>query len=346
MNQVVFVADNHGTILDEIKPDLGSISWRLSNVGSTKLTLSTRDDKANQDNFRFGNRVLIQFDNGLPDWGGVIDTPREWKDGSLVASVYSGEYLLSLRQTGKNRRFTGASVGTIFNTLIKDANAGDDLGIHAGEIWPGGFHFSLEFHYENLLKIIQDTLCGQLSIAEFSVTASQADGRIVMYANLYERRGAIKTNVYLEAGKNITAARLLEQGPLINWWDVAGADINQGNGWGSGRLTAHADDQQSWGEYGLRQGSAILSSASEIGEIQAAAESNLAKTRHPHNMLSLTVGNSDPAGFEAYDIGDVISVSIPGVGFGGYEAAVRIVSREYNPDTGSCDLVVQEWFGD
>ena len=108
------VASRSGRILAELKANIRSISWRLNKVGKVEFEVSTLDPKAAETNLRYGNRVLFEFENGLPNWGGVIEPPRTWDRGVIKVTALSGEQLFKFRTTDKGRYFTNASVGAIF----------------------------------------------------------------------------------------------------------------------------------------------------------------------------------------------------------------------------------------
>lgn len=334
----VLVADRTGRILAELQPALVRVSWRLNNVGRATFVLAKTDDKATEDNLRFGNYMLIQFSNGLPDWGGMIDTPRTWGNAEIACTAYSGEYLLALRQTDRGRYFTSATVGYIYEQLIVEANAVDATGLTIGNVWGGGDPHSPEYHFKNLLTIVQDGLCRRLSDADFYVEPAESGGFIIFTAHLYERRGGVKTGVALLEGHNVSRATLKEQGSIRNWWDLAG----EGTTWGTDRLTSHAEGLASIAEYGLRQASRVYSDTSVQASLDDTADNELALSETPVNVLTLEAVNLQPAAFADYDVGDSVQVKLQTYGFGGYEHQVRLVTREYNPETDSCALVVEE----
>jgi len=72
------------------------------------------------------------------------------------------------------------------------------------------------------------------------------------------------------------------------------------------------------------------------------ADTALENSKDPKNIITLTALNKAPAGFEQYDIGDVVSLVAPSYGFGGTHTEIRIMSREYSPRSGICSLVVEE----
>lgn len=330
----VLVADRYGRILAELEGDIEFVTWRFNEVGKATFHLPRRGAKTTLDNLRFGNRILFQFSNGLPAWGGVIDPPRAWDRDIITVNAYSGEKLFEYRQTGKGRYFTDVTVGAIFESVI--AENALDL-VELGQIWKGGAGHYPEYHFENLLSIIRDSICGTLSEADFTVTAREEGGYIKFTANLYERRGLTLPAVVLIEDMNVTTISLSEQGPITNSWDVAGA----GDTWGDERLTARREDSPSRNEFGLRQDSEI-SDATLQGTIDATADVRLAETKQPRNLWTLDVLNLAPARFAAYDVADVITLQAPSYGFSNIDHSVQVITREYRPAQIVCTLVVEE----
>ena len=332
------VGGKDGKILAELTADIQSISWRLNKVGKYSFSMATTDPKVIESNLRYGNKLLIEFENGLPNWGGVIEPPRSWDLGIIKITTLSGEQLFKYRTTDKGRYFSGASVGTIYQSLINEANAIESMGIILGDIWSGGNVHSPDYHYKSLLDIFQKSLTNRLSIADFGVTAEQIDGFIVFTANLYESRGSDKTRFALIQDKNISTIKLKEQGPIINSWDMAG----EGTDWGDDRLIANSQDVNSVGIYGLREDSKVYSDVSIQSTLDDHADNLLSVTKNPYNIFSLSALDEKPAKFADYDLGDIISLTAPDYGFGGTDTTVKILSRSFIPDMGICDLVVQE----
>lgn len=341
------VADIYGRILSELQPGVESVAWRLNNVGQCKFSLSRTDPKCIEDYLRFGNLVLISFDNGLPDWGGMIDPPREW-GASIIGTAYSGEYLFGLRQTDKGRYFSGATVGAIYQALVNEADDFTALGVALGSVWAGGDAHSPDYHFGNLLNIFSQSLADRLSDADFDVTAAESGGRVVLTANLYERKGADKLNYSLIEGTNCEIVNFSEQGSLINSWDMAG----EGDDWGDDRPISHAEDASSIATYGLRQSSQIYSDVSVQATLDSHASLALAQSKDPHNMFSLQASDVSPARFRDYDVGDRLRLMAHSVGFKssaaaikdrfGIDTTVRIWAREYSPASNLCQLVVRE----
>lgn len=332
------VGNVNGQIIAELNPDVGPISWRLSNVGQLGFSLAKTDSKAIEDYLHFGNRVLIQFDNGLPNWGGVIDPPRNWSNGLIECTAYSAEYLFSMRTSGKNKVYSGATVGNIFRDLIEEANGVSHTGIVLGSIFSGGDGYTVDYHYTNLLSIFRNYLTDALSDFDFEVAASDNNGTILFTANLYERKGSDKLNYLLVEGTNAEVTKLSEQGQLVNVWDFPGA----GNDWGSDRQVGHAEDSTSIERYGYRQGSEVQSNIKSLLQLDALAATALAESKDPHNMIDILALNLAPAAFGDYDIGDSLRLIAPSIGFSGLDTTVRIIGRAFSPSSGTCELVVRE----
>lgn len=337
--QRVLIGNSSGTLLAEIQPDLGPVSWRLNEVGRVQFAMTARDTKATEEILRFGNRIFIEFDSGLPNWVGVIDTPREWNSRIILCNAYSGEAILGTRQTDRGRYFSDQTVGEIYQALIDEANSVSDTGITIGDIWKGGASHYPEYHYKNLLAIIRESLCGALSEYDFDVTGSLSGGKITMQANLYERKGAEKANVVLLEGVNIQSPRLVEQGEIVNAWDLAGA----GDGWSeTARIYSHAEDVESISRYGLRQGQKIYNDVSYQETLDSHAQTLLDEYKDTHAMIDLQALDIAPALFGAYGVGDTVRLQLYNYGFGGYDGLIHVEGREYDPGTGLCRLVVRE----
>lgn len=342
--RTLLVGDKFGGILAELEATMEEVTWLRNDVGRARLRFALGDSKINETNLRYGNRVLIQFGNGLPDWGGVIDTPRAWGRGAVTVTAYSGEHILGQRRTDKGMYFSGASVGAMLIRIIQEANAVADTGIDVGGVWLGGALHSPEYHLDDLLEILQASIAGRLSTADFAVQPVLVDGKIRFRAFLWERRGHVKRDVWLVEGHNTTEAELVEQGPIINSVTIAGADLSAegASGWGNGRLIAMYDNAASIARYGLRQWSSVYQDVVIQSSLDEIARARVGKSAQPQNIVDVTVVDRSPANYRDYDIGDTIRGVFPGLGFAGYDKLLRLDGREYRQATGTCRLIVSE----
>jgi hypothetical protein len=334
----LIVANQFGTVLDELQPDIDFASWRLNNIGQCKFTIAVNAPKATETNLRYGNRVVVEFENDLPDWGGVINTPRLWKDGKITITAYSGEYLFKYRTTDKGRYFTNQTIGQIYTALINEANTIFPTGVVTGSVYGAGTLHSPDYHFKSLLDIFRKSLTGRMSTFDFDVTPVIAAGKITFKANLYSSRGSDKSSLALIEGTNLAPAKLNEQGPIVNSWDLAG----EGTGWGDERLTHNEQDVDSIGKYGFRESSRVYGDVSDPATLQQHGATHISNTKNPFNIFTLSALDVKPTKFAAYEHGDVVSLLAPSVGFGGTETTVRILAREISPQENECALVVQE----
>jgi hypothetical protein len=334
----LLVADVTGRVLAELRPKIERVSWELNGVGSLALTLSRTDGKCREDLLRFGNRVFLEFDNGLPAWGGVLTDSREWFVGGVTVAALSAEALFGWRRTARERVFENATAGAILQTVIEDANAVRPTGLAAGSIWYGGQGYSVEYHWDrvdDVVKALRETLS---TGGAADVTAAESAGYIRFLVNLYERRGSNKSNVGLVEGQNIAAARVREEDTAVNVWYAAG----DGSGWGeTSRVYGAAADDSSVSLYDRREGSEIFE-VSDQAAIDALAASLLAKNGFPRRMVGATVVDRAPARFADYDLGDGVTVQLHSMGFGGVRGLFMVTGREFFPDSGACDLVLEE----
>lgn len=335
----VEVFDRLNKKIGQIRPSFSEITWLRNKYGRVQFTMATTDSKATEEFLQIGNRIYMRFENGLPDWGGVIELPRRWTYGQVEVTAYSGEYLLKFRRTDKGRYFSQDGVGTIARKLVEEANAIRPTGLTVGTIWPGGDTHSPEYHFDNLYSIFTRSLFDRLSTADWDVIPSVSSGEIIFTLNVYERRGANKAEVALHEGMNVTKnSSLDEQGPITN--DVV--TIGDGQGWGADRLVGSQYSQTSIDTYGLREDAQTYPGVSSPNTLQSAANTAISNSAYPHNLFTLEVADKAPGKFVQYDIGDSITAELPSFTFGGYRGLVDIEGRTYYPKSGVCSLLVRE----
>ncbi len=334
------VADLNNQIIGRIYPYIDRVVWRLGKIGQVAAVLARTDPGLTEEMVQFGRRVILEFSNGLPNWGGLIEPSRDWGAAQVGLTFYSGEQLLKMRQTSKNRKFKLSSVGFIGKSVLSEADAILPSGLSVGEIWMGGGQHSPRYHSKDLLWVFQDSLVGNLSGGAFDVTVKREGKHIRFYANLYERKGADKPNVLLAEGRNVVEVVRREVGDIINSWHMYG----EGESWDddSGRIEAHLRDEASIQKFGLREGFEVRDGVVIQATLDGTIAKRLAETAWPRNIFTLKVMNQKPALFADYDLGDVVTLRLPSYGFSGFRGMVRIDGREFSPDAGTCDLVVEE----
>lgn len=336
----VLVFNKFHRALQEITPDVEMASWRLNNVGMAKIWLPWSDANCTPDILKPGNRLLLRFDDGLPAWGGVMDVPLMIRNGRTGITAYTAERVLDWRVTAKGRYFDTQDPGYIFETLLSEESAEFPLRISIGDIYSGGTDRTLEYHYHDLLRRVQD-LC-RLTGMDFAVVPSYSGGVLTFTANWYERRGEdLSHRVWLVEDRNVTGEpRIDRQGPLHNRILLAG----EGTTWGDSRITSVEQDSDSINEYDYREYAEVQSGVVNQATLDANAEELLAAYKAPHNAISLPgVVDLAPGAFGEYDVGDIVTVSAFLASQHWYfEQAARVIAREWRPDN-TCRVEVVEW---
>ena len=330
----LLVADNTGSVLTELKPRLEKVSWVTNGVGQMTFVMAKTDSKLQERYLRFGNRVLLQLDNGLPAWGGVITGGREWGEAEVAVEAWSGEALLGWRVTGRNRVFSEASLGSVLQAVLAEAVAA--TGLELGTIFEGGAGYSLEYHYDTLADVAAEVV--KLGGGVVGVTAREESGRVVFTVNLHDRRGADRPEVALVEGANVVAARLRDEDTVVNL--LYGA--TDGSGWeDDSRLYGSAANEESGARHDVREGFLAVK-VTEQAALEAALQAGLAASQWPRRAVALQVTNREPGRFAEYDLGDGVTLVLPTYGFGGTKGLFRVTGREFFPDEDVCDLVVVE----
>ncbi len=337
------VADPFGNLLDEITPALSEVSWVLNDLGAVKIVMSTSDAKWRQDYFRQGGMLLLEFENGLPAWGGVSSGAQRirWLTGGLAEVNYlSAEVILSRRRSGKNVVFSGVSAGEIAVSLLEATNGKKATGLAAGEVWvsspAAGREYHYDFLYEAFVKLRESTGGDWGVTAGRTTTLNQQ--RLDLRVNFWERRGTDKPNVALIEGHNATVVEYVEQdNGLANDWVTVGG----GEDWSDERLEGTASDADSIAANNLLEGVEIANDITEQGDLDTLAATRLQASLQPFRALTLDVVDLAPGLFADYDIGDRVAVLCHSVGWGGVDELGRMTARSFNAGTGVCRVVLE-----
>lgn len=332
------LADAAGRVLTEIRPDIQRISWRRNSMGALAFTLAATDEKLREEYLYFGNRVLLRFDNGLPDWGGVITGAAEWTGSAVAFEAQSAEWALTKRRTGRNRVFTETRAGSILTALLDEADAFSPTYLLPGDIWFGGPVYSPEYQRKSLYDVLSELTDG-LATAAFDVTAALDGGYVRFYVNFYERKGHDKPHIGLVEGHNVSGIRYRRIDEIVNVWHLSG----DGDGWSDdARVYATAIDRQSAPKHGIREDAETQSGVTQQTAIEEAAQARLEQTAWPTSVLGLTVIDSQPGPFAGYDVGDAVLCRLPSVGWFGVNGMYEVLGREFFPAESTTDLVLLE----
>lgn len=326
-------ADAEGTVQGELNGVPEVTAWKLNSYGQAQISIPRA--RVAEEGVRPGNRVLVQFDNGLPDWGGVIDLPRPWNGPVLTVTAYSAEWLMNVRRLRAGLTTQGTP-GDAIHFLLNEARRDGWLGFEEGNINRDGVTREWQIAARTLLDAVQDAAIGY---GDFQMIPVLQRGRIQFRLEFRDRRGRDHgRNVALEEGVNLSNVTLEEQGPIINHWTVFG----QGTGWTADtRIIGTAVDSESVRLYGLRQDD---ENAPEFDTVEAAttrATTLLAETSGIYRVVSMDALDRPPARFAQYDVGDHLWVELYDQGFEAIVGRRRVIAREYQAATNVCALVTE-----
>ena len=330
------IFDSGGGKIDDLSIDLQGCLWRLGRTGRATFGISYADDKATSENIRPGNYFLLQFANGLPDWGGVIDFPLSRRPDGLIVAAYEGDRMLDWRVSDADTVFSSTAPGAIAQALVQTAKSNYPLPIAIGDISPSGSQ-THEYHYDPLLQEVRGLAAGY----DYAVTPAYQDGALTFYLHWYERRGADRrSTVYLIEGHNVGEVNLDEQGPVYNRIIAIGSGVT----WAD-RPVVTVDDLDSRYQYGLREYAKVYLDVNDEATLEEKASALLADMKHPRARGTLTnVVDEDPAGFADYGVGDIVTLQafLDAGEDWVFDGPVRVLSREWSP-AGNCTLEVEEW---
>lgn len=330
--------DQAGMAVAEISPQVDSVIWRLNGIGTAQFKLGYRDPACQRLWVMPGARVLFQFKNGLPDWGGVIEFPLKQDNNGVVIGACSGEKILDLRRTGKSVILENESPGALYQSLLEDVNATSATGISVGTIYAGGTQRTLEFHLQNVWERIQEL--SRLTGNDAAILPVAGAGILSFTANWYEKRGEDKSSqVLLAEDRNVQVGSLDWQGPVWNRITLAG----EGSTWGEERMTVTDEDIDSQANYGFRENAEVQSGSVTEGTLTANVAALIEDYRQPKKRITLTAFDRAPGLFADYDIGDIVRVQAFSMWpEWALDDSFRVLAREWKPDN-TCTLEVEAW---
>lgn len=341
MSSVIQIFDKSGNYLTEIEATI-SRWYKLNEFGKATFELATSDQKCIEQYLEFGNLVYITHPK-LPAWGGMIDTPREWRHGSVISSVYSAEYLLKTRITQRSQTLAGP-YGTIFQTMLEELFDSSSFNvIRAGSIFGGGPSVKRVYNFAPLYDEIRNL--AEESGNDFEIEPNiDSNGRLYFAAHWHKRK-EFETNytLYEDLNLELPAVFLREQGTIANKLRIFGDGATF-----TTRPLGRVQDQESIDRFGVRFLAKSVS-GSGADEVQDAAEAMIKVYAWPRKTFELTVAD-DPLNikknFENCRIGNILNVSFHSVGFSGsgfgVESKVRILQMYYDENKNTLKLIIDQ----
>ena len=332
MSSQVTVFDKEGTPLADLDVDVFR-SWVLNGYGEASFTISTRDNKCREEFLQYGNRLLVQHDK-LPEWVGIMDTPRVWKYGSVECHALGAEVWFDWRLTHVHPMYD--TLANVFRFIIDSSNSWGGSQMQHGIIRSGGIATTAALGgkaSDHIMRLVDKYM------VDWSVTPYLSGNKLFLRANMYggsrgENTGLTLNNIN---SKNVEPT-MTEDGAIYNhvfYYSEPGE--------GGGRKFGDARDNVSVGKYDLRMIAEQGVGSYEEG-LEFSARMKLLDTKEPFIMVApsaLDVGET----FRQLRLGNVIYWENDYTGFAGASvgsnSTVRIVGMEYSETDKSVGLVVE-----
>ena len=336
MTTRITIFDNAGARIGEIDANV-TRSWKLNDYGVGQFTLSLEDAKAVVEYLQFGNFVYMTNDK-LPDWGGMIDTPRTWGVGTITSSIYQAEYALRSENTGQRISKFSGSPGGIFTELTR-VKVGTTIPILPGDIFGSGVNQIKIYNYAEVYQAVKD-LSDENGHDWGLEPTIDGNGSLYFTANWYQRKGVDRQyHLYEDLNIRLSDRALIEQGTISN--RVIG--FGNGSAWTS-KPVAGASDQISASKYGDRN-IAISVSVDTESQVREGVRNYLAENKEPRktfDIVALDVGDT----YKNIRIGDTLPIDFYTIGFTGgnigLSTRVRVLQMAYDDINNQLKLVVDE----
>lgn len=331
----ITIYNNGGVPLTDIRASVIR-SWVLNGIGQAEFEIAYTDTKCRRAYLEFGNLIKIEHTH-LPDWVGVIDTPRQWREGKVLIRAYEMGKLLMWRISPASLKITGTA-GDLVTQLLQIANEQGDTTLRIGDVYGGG---------GNREETLGDTIFTHLDGIqkrtgfEWTITPDSDGGSLT--CNL---------NWHYKTGINVPSPELTEKNTEKNSYTFSeeGDIVNDLTGYGDAltpttRLTAFAADQTSIGQYGRRQAKKVYYGNRVQSTLDANVEADLVQKKDPIKVFQATVLNVNSV-FNTLRLGNRINTNILGFGFTddgkGYQSQVRILGMRYSDFSDKVELLTTE----
>jgi hypothetical protein len=313
-------------------------SWVLNNTGRAEFTLASGDVAYQERAIRYGNLVLIQSDS-LPDWVGVIDTPRYFSYGRVKVTAYTADWIFSFRRGDSPAAFA-ATPPAIFASLVGVCNAaasGSTM-FQLGQIGSGHGTVSEKIDFSILLDETRRIANGYGY--EFDVSGYLKNNQLILQANFKLPTTAVRQDVVLDSRNcELVDNMIMEQGTIIN--DLVG--YGSGATWYSKNRDREVK-RTSVGLFGPRMGNTSFPNSSDSA-VAAKTKQQVAMTQFPTKTFQLNIPNVNNE-WSKLRMGDIVPLMLAGIGFTGStpgtNTLVKIVGQAVNENQGKMSLVVSE----
>ena len=350
---VVHVCNRAGHYIGRLSGEVGAVAWRVDGYGTVSMRLSPGEAQKKSNLLAHGNPVRLEFANGLPAWGGVMDLPREHTRDATRLSLYSAEYILGWTVAEEWASYIGDGnwdPDEIMTSMLIRSDAADRYHINLeGGVWgqsPG--KVVVDGRGDDLLTIAgsvrQKSPDFHWYIQAVTVWPPTTSLRFQLH-QFYDYRRDRRMEVNLIEGHNFVNVEVVEQGPIYNHITVTAGNYDP-------------DDPQRrlfiayYGEpIGNRRRERFITMPEVIGSglanevvpiLRERAEAEYQRYSQPRVRFRGYAINMPPARFGTYEIGDVVNVTLNRYAATGGVIPFLIIGMEFDPAQGLLTLVGEE----
>ena len=276
MAQRIRTFDRAGTLIKELSgPAL--CEWIINDIGSASFVSKAA---GLEPYVRYGNYITVEHDNGLPDFVGVITTPRPWSSKTITVNAKSAMWLFAQR-VGSYEQPVSGSFGEVITQVIGIVNAAESTILQIGT-YDSGISYSSVVDMSNVYTYLQRALAQSNTRLDFRPVFS--NGKLTIYIDMQPTLYT-PSNLKLEEGLNLkkNSLILLEQGDIYNDVTILGVGLDQTKymGW--------KEDPVSISLYGRRQ--VLFSEGTSQSDVDRLATVRLSQYAYPRNTLGLVALN-------------------------------------------------------
>lgn len=297
----------------------------LNDIGEAIFNVPTRSTKCRRELLEFGNYLLVQHDE-MPDWVGIIDTPRVWQNGQVEVHAYEVPFILKYRSMPPNSVVTGTP-GEVFQQILGFANNEEMTLLRTGTLFLGGVPapetlvddaFS---HIKGLSENYRhDWVC---------TPVVDTSGMLTVQMDWMDTAGIV-TDLELAQGHNI----LYGDSPLEENGEILNKIQSMSNQQGENPMSVIEIHDESRNRFGLRSvKKEYITNQSDGGALSSFALAALDRQHVPDIATPLTVVNRGSA-FKSIRVGNIVKYRYTNVGFDGdglgWSDYVRILGYRFD----------------
>lgn len=363
---VVHVADEFGFTIGRLNGEVGPVVWRIDGYATVTLRLPPSEAERKSELLAHGNYVELEFPNGLPAWGGVIDPPRELPRDATTLTLYSAEYLFGWPLVGD----WGSYVSDAESVWTPDAILSDALGRTEmaarynlepeGGVWgawgDGPDPVTADGRGGTVLALA-DAVRSEASAFHWYVEPSTvpvtSSIRFILRRFYHFRRDRRNDAAMIE-GHNLVNVEVIEQGPIYNYITVTAGNYDPDDPtrrkyiyrYGEARPRLRREMSLTLPDV-IGSGPNVEGTNTAVGEVLAArARAEHARWSTPRMRIRGHALDMPPARFGSYAVGDVVNVVLNRQLTTTAVIPFLIIGLEFDPATGLLALVGETITGD